>query len=169
MTPQDLVIYLLLALVVALLWYICKQEYGKSSCSLRRLTCLYNQADSVSDNQNTEGDTETVSETPKKIIDPEKDVTAEQFLGDNLERVTMNDPLTMDPFADLKSGETSDQMLQRNLLTANSDGPQIEGMEAPISSFENNALSRQLVKSQEIYGDQQYSSMDADFLSSMNI
>jgi hypothetical protein len=113
----------------------------------------------------------TMLEKHKKVIDPEKGVLAEHSLGDKLHNQVkkMTDPLTLDPFADLKSKEDGDQLLHRNLSTADYDGPQLEGMEAPISSFEDEALSRQLVKQQEVYGYQGFSNSEADKLSIMNL
>lgn len=113
----------------------------------------------------------TMLEKHKKIIDPERGVLAEHSLGDTLHNQVkkMEDPLTLDSFASLKSGENGKQMLHRNLSTADYDGPQLEGMAAPISSFEDDSLSRQLIKQQEVYGEQGFSNSEADQLANMNL
>jgi hypothetical protein len=113
----------------------------------------------------------TMLEKHKKVIDPERGVLAEHSLGDKLHNQVkkMEDPLTLDTFANLKSEENGKQLFHRNLSTAYYDGPQLEGMESPISSFEDDALSRQLVKQQEVYGDQGFSNREANQLANMNL
>jgi hypothetical protein len=119
----------------------------------------------------TGGTCGTMLEKHKKVIDPEKGVLAEHSMGDKLHNQVkkMEDPLTLDPFANLKSEENGKQRLHRNLSTADHDGPQLEGMGAPISSFEDDALSRQLVKQQEVYGEQGFSNSEENQLSTMNL
>ena len=178
-SPQTgLMICILIILVMVLLWYICKQEY-KTSCD-RRIMDLHYQSHirngdypvrSLSKKQGIFEKSDTVLEKHKKVIDPEKGVLAEHSMGDELHSQVkkMEDPLTLDPFADLKSEENCKQMLNRNLSTANCDGPQLEGMVAPISSFEDDSLSRQLVKQQEVYGEQGFSAKEENQLSTMNL
>jgi hypothetical protein len=110
-------------------------------------------------------------EKHRKVIDPERGMLAEHSIGDKLHKQVkkMEDPLTLDPFADIKSEENGKQLLHRNLSTAEHDGPQLEGMAAPISSFEDDALSRQLVKQQEVYGEQDFSNSEENQLSTMNL
>lgn len=182
-SPQtSLMLCISITLVVVLLWYICKQEYN-TSCD-RRIMDLHYQSHiskgdypvrALSKNQSIRKkdgmSCGTMLEKHKKIIDPERGVMAEHYCGDKLHNQVnkMDDPLTLDPFADLKSKENGKQRLHRNLSTADYDGPQLEGMTAPISSFEDDALSRQLVKQQEVYGEQAFSNSEADQLASMNL
>lgn len=183
-SPQTgLILCISIVLIVVLLWYICKQEYN-TACD-RRIIDLQYQAhvckgdyparalskyQSINKKDNMTNSC-TMLEKHKKIIDPEREVMIEHYLGDDLrkERKEISDPISLDPFADLKSSETTDQRLYRNLSTADYDGPQLEGMMAPISEFENDSLSRQLVKQQEIYGEQEHTSSGTDQLANMNL
>ena len=92
-----------------------------------------------------------------------------QALGDDLYKtlIKKEDPFTLDGLIQ-ESDETADDRLIRNLQTANTDGPQLEGMTAPIVEFEEGALSRQSVKNTNIYAGQT-SSLDADVLSEYNL
>lgn len=182
-SPQtSLMLCISITLVVVLLWYICKQEYN-TSCDRRIMDLHYQSHISKGDYpvrslSKKQGIFEkekmtfgTMLEKHKKIIDPERGVLAEHSLGDTLHNQVkkMEDPLTLDSFASLKSGENGKQMLHRNLSTADYDGPQLEGMAAPISSFEDDSLSRQLIKQQEVYGEQGFSNSEADQLANMNL
>jgi hypothetical protein len=180
-SPQtSLTLCISITLVVVLLWYICKQEYN-TSCD-RRIMDHYqshirmgdypvrslSKKQGIFETGRTYG---TMLEKHKKVIDPERGVLAEHSLGDKLHNNVkkMEDSLTLDPFANLKSEENGKQLLHRNLSTADYDGPQLEGMAAPITSFEDDALSRQLVKQQEVYGNQGFSNSEADQLATMNL
>jgi hypothetical protein len=91
-------------------------------------------------------------EKHKNTLEPEKYIMDNHSMGDllydNIKQ--MEDPLSLDGIIQ-KNVETAEQKLHRNLTTANSDGPQPEGMCPPIIDFEKDALSRQCVKQQEIY------------------
>ena len=68
----------------------------------------------------------------------------------------------------VRSNETSDSQLIRS-ISSGFDGPQLEGMAAPIDDFERTALLRQNVKKQEIYGEQAHMPSSADSLSELNM
>lgn len=116
------------------------------------------------------GGRETMLEKHRKTLKPEKKIMREHMCGDELhDKVNkMDDPLTLDGLLQ-KSNETSEDIIYRDLKTASSDGPQLEGMSAPITDFENSALSRQLIKQQEIYGSQDYQHNEADMIAMLNI
>jgi hypothetical protein len=116
------------------------------------------------------GEQGTMLEKHRKVLKPEKKIMREHMCGDELHNTVnkMDDPLTLDGLLQ-KSDETSEHKVYRDLKTASRDGPQLEGMSAPITDFENDALSRQLVKHQEIYGGQVFQNSDADIISMLNI
>lgn len=76
----------------------------------------------------------------KKELDPESDVLLSQTINEEVQ--TIADSLNSDGVVVI-SEETTEDKLNRELLTANEDGKQPEGMAAPIDEFENNSLSRQ--------------------------
>jgi hypothetical protein len=119
-----------------------------------------------------EGMTDKVTDGGKKKLklDPESDIMTVHGVGDQLSYTDsgLTDSLSLDAFADLKSKETTDERLHRNLSTADFDGPQMEGMESPIDAFERNAMLRQLHKNQDVYGFQDYEPSEADKLSELN-
>lgn len=104
----------------------------------------------------------------KPKLNPEFDIMSQHTAGDRLKYTDsgLTDPLSLDPFAKLKSTETADDRLHRNLITAGVDGLQMDGMQPPVEEFERNSMIRQLQKTQDVYGDQTYA---ADELSELNI
>ena len=172
--PQvDTVGCISIILVIVLIWYIYRQEYN-TACDWRIMDLRLKECDCKEElfthesKQNTPVDG-TMLEKHKKLIDPEKNVMDEHFLGDTLNDAiqVMDVPLTLDGLL-VKQRETTEEQLQRNLNDAGNDGPQLEGMHAPITDFENDALSRQLLKQQEVYGNQQFELSEADRLSVLN-
>ena len=180
----SLLLCISIALVVVLLCYISKQDYN-TACG-RGIMDLHYRAhisegdyparalskyQSINKKESMENTCGTMLEKHKKTVEPEKEVMTEHYLGDSLhgQRQKMDDPLSLDPFADLKSSETTDQRLHRNLSTADYDGPQLEGMSTPVSSFEDDALSRQMVKNQEVYGEQYFTQSEAKQLLHRNL
>jgi hypothetical protein len=115
-------------------------------------------------------DNHTRFEKYKKKLNPELEVHEMHELGDDLYKtlIKKEDPFTLDGLIQ-KSDETADDRLIRNLQTANTDGPQLEGMTAPIVEFEESALSRQSVKKTTNIYVGQTSMLDADTLSEYNL
>lgn len=105
------------------------------------------------------------------VKNPEKGIhdmnTAGVTLRDELN--TLNDVITTDPLI-VEQNETTDEQLIRSLTTADYDGPQVEGMSAPIEDFERSAMKLQLASKPEIYGDlsSQYD-VSANLLSESNL
>ena len=62
------------------------------------------------------------------------------------------DPLTLDQLP-VESKETSKGKLVRSLTDGSVDGPQMEGMKAPIETFEKSAMLMQNAKQKYVYGD----------------
>jgi hypothetical protein len=85
----------------------------------------------------------------KKKLHPEKDVMVVHMLGDGLDNVKMDDPLTLDGLIQ-KTDETTIQQIDRDARAR--DGSQPEGMVPPVEAFEYDAMIRQLDKKQEVYG-----------------
>lgn len=165
-SPQtSLMLCITIVLIVVLLLYIYKQEYN-TSCDRRimdmhyqshikkgdypKLALSVHQGIHRNDVPSCKG---TMLEKHKKVVEPERGVMAEHSLGDPLHKNVkkMDDPLSLDGLLQTQD-ETKDQQLQRS-IDEDSDGIQLEGMTAPISDFEDESMSRQLVKHQEIYGE----------------
>lgn len=95
------------------------------------------------DNEETQDTVKPVLLEEKKELDPESDVLLSQSVADTVQ--TIDDPLNSDDLL-VSSEETTDDKLKREILTASEEGAQPEGMVPPIEEFENNGLSRQLLK-----------------------
>jgi hypothetical protein len=67
------------------------------------------------------------------------------------------------------SDETSSDRLLRSLTDADYDGPQLEGMTAPIDKFERTAMIMQDAKKQEVYGTQMHNPSDNYMLAELNL
>jgi hypothetical protein len=170
-----LVLCMSFILVIVLMWYIRNQNY-KTACD-RKLNnmkvLLLTQAIECSSRVPEGYNHKAVTDGDKKKskLNPEKCIMDQFTMGDtlNITNSGIIDPLTMDAFIDLKSEESMDQQLHRSLTDADYDGPQIEGMAAPIDEFERHAMVRQLEKRQEVYGDQSHEFSDADMIAELNI
>lgn len=165
-----------ITLVIGLLFYINRQDYN-TACD-RRVMDLHYRA------HISEGDYPKLSLSKyqginekkccnqktkhKRKLDPEKDIMGEHSMGCYSKVNKMDDPLVLDQFTQ-KQTETTDELLHRNLTTADYDGPQLEGMLAPITDFEDSALSRQMIKTQEVYGEQGFEESESDQISILNL
>ena len=99
-------------------------------------------------NFNAGAENRTTYEKNKKVIAPENTVMENHSMGDeNIQQV--KEKIVHDQITE-KSNTPDSQLLGKSLVQV--DGPQMEGMYAPIMSFENNALIRQYNKPTEIYG-----------------
>lgn len=183
-SPQtSLMLCITVVLVLVLLWYISKQEYT-SACD-RRLYNMYYQA-----HMNKGVVTHTAVLPPTKDgvtstcgtmlekhrldgFNPEKGIMDEHKAGKTLnDRIkTLDDPLTLDQLEILvgQQNETADDQLLRSLTMAAYDGPQMEGMSAPVDQMERAYMSRQDKKKQEVYGEQAHLPTSADALSELNM
>lgn len=162
-------------LVLVLLWYINKQEYLRE-CD-RKLYHMHYQAHLNSTKcprkkrvENMSNQCGTMLEKYKSMLNPEKRIMNEHKAGSALDNALkkMPDPLTLDGL-DVKRKESTSDMLVRSLTTADYDGPQQEGMSAPVDDFERQYMIRQDKKAQEIYGEQVHRPSAADSLSIMNV
>lgn len=70
----------------------------------------------------------------KQKINIEKKLTQNNI--SNIPMVKMSDSSSSDIFADSKSEETSDDLVNKSFTSANIDGPLLSGMTAPLESFE---------------------------------
>ena len=167
---KDFIILILyissVVLIIVLLWYLYRERiYDPRN---RRIRDTYCQKHS---NRKKIYNSKTMLEKHKRTLEPEKDILVEHSLGDELDNIQtkMDDPLSSDAFANLKSEESSSDRLIRSLKTASCDGPQLEGMQTPIDEFERNAMVRQLNKRQTMYGSQNYELSEADKISELNM
>lgn len=180
----ETLLYISVVILVVLLIYLSRQEY-KSSCDRRvddlkhQYTTLKSGCGCVSNKTSgfKQGKKSGYSialdrkikqrKKPTPELDVMKDHSQGKFLDDNQQKI--DDPLTLDGLLQEKNLETMTQQLNRSFGYGNTDGPQLEGMYAPIDEFERNAIKRQLSKRQEIYGDQAHDIHEADRLSELNI
>ena len=100
------------------------------------------------------------------IDNPEGYIETIHNFGDALPITQHKEALTSDGVSVLTKESTVEQLC-RSLWDADFDGPQMEGMTAPIQDFENAAMSMQNAKARELYVD--YKSQTADMLSDANI
>ena len=187
-----LMMYVSVVLLIVLIWHMCNKR-NDASIDKRIMRAHYLAHIRKGDypklalsrhrglhKKGMYGDCRTMLEKHKKTVEPEKLVMGEHSAGDSLHATVkkLDDPLSQDGLMQ-KSTETADQRLYRNLNDAGYDGPQLEGMSAPVIDFEESALSRQLVKQQEIYGEQDFDDgkiplmdfddSEADQLSKLNL
>jgi hypothetical protein len=159
MDKQKFTICACLIVILILVWHVrsqnCTMRYGGQTGNIHVIMPI---------------DLSLEDSPSKPELEPEKDVMATHESGDkiNITDNAIEDPLTMDAFINLKSMETTYDKLYRNITTADTDGPQMEGMEPPLDEFERNAMRRQLDKRQEVYGYQSFEPSDADKLSELN-
>jgi len=103
------------------------------------------------------------------INNPEGYVETINNLGDTLkinQMKTVQESLTNEGVSVLTKESTVEQLC-RSMWDADFDGPQMEGMTAPVDEFENTAMVLQNAKSRDLYID--YKSQSADQLSDSNI
>ena len=163
---------ILCILVLVLLLYINRQEYI-NECDERlyikdvssQYQTLHQTGENVSFNNGT-----MLEKHKKDILNPEKRIMDEHIAGKELDDKIqkMDDPLHLEDLS-VKQNETKDQQLNRSLITADYDGPQLEGMSAPVDEFERAYMNRQDQKHQEIYGEQAHMPSNADSLSMLNM
>ena len=165
-----------ITLVVILLFYISKQDYN-TACDRRVMDLHYKAHISRGDYPKLSlSKYQSINKKKccnqikkhKRTLDPENDIMGEHSIGCCSIVNQMDDPLVLDQFTQ-KQTETADELLHRNLTTANYDGPQLEGMVSPIKDFEDSALSRQMLKSQEVYGEQNFEESESDQISRLNL
>ena len=72
----------------------------------------------------------------------------EHFSGEKI--IKRDDPLTLDGL--IQDAQDTYKQLSRSFMAANHSGENVEGMEAPIEKFEQDAMFRQLHKHKNIYG-----------------
>lgn len=185
-SPQtSLMLCISVVLVLVLLWYISKQEY-LNACDRRIYDMHYQMHINRGDvprrdlskyqsarqrKEHMTGNCGTMLEKHKKdVLNPEKRIMDEHRAGKALEDKIkkVDDPLNLDELP-VTQNETTDQQLKRSLTTADYDGPQLEGMSAPVDEFEREYMNRQDQKHQEIYGEQAHLPSRADSLSVLNM
>lgn len=100
------------------------------------------------------------------IENPEGYIEMMNNLGDSMPINKLSDNLTGDKLSVI-SNESTIEQLSRSFLDADIDGPQMEGMTAPVDEFEKAAMALQNSKASDLYVD--YKSQSADQLSEANI
>ena len=103
------------------------------------------------------------------VFNPEKRVMDFIEQGDALtDKLNIKkEYLTLDELP-IKGYEMPDDMMKRSFTTADYNGPQLEGMSAPIDQFERAAMIRQNQQKEDIYGAASVGLSNADTLSSSN-
>jgi hypothetical protein len=186
-----------LSLILVLLWYISTQDYRKT-CD-RRIADMYYQAQMnatmntpvVATAMNeiegssiissmVNGDSNALTQPPEEktmlekhrinVFNPEKRVMDFIEQGDKLSELlkVKEDHLTLDELH-VRQYEQPDDMRERSFSSANYNGAQLEGMQAPIAQFEVAAMVRQNKQKQDIYGAESVTLSTADNLSDLNL
>lgn len=167
----------IIVLIIVLLFRLDKQKYRSSDqCTVKQMpanTCsmvpvLSNFSQPQTSNYNLALDRKTKQ---RKKHYPENDIMKKHTMGKTLDNAQqkIDDPISLDGLLQQKHLETTSTQLNRSFGIGNEDGPELEGMSAPIDQFERNAMNRQLNKHQEVYGFQHHKLSDADKLSELNI
>lgn len=171
---MHMLICISITIILVLVWYISGQDY-RSACDRKldelKYTNLLHMSHLLVPQESFSGvgpnAPVTDGEKRKQKLNPESDVMMIHQQGDSIALVESGeDPIRLDPYIRLRSEETAGQRLQRNMNT-NYDGPQLEGMHAPIEEFESSAMLRQLQGQNSVYAASGAS--DADKISEMNI
>ena len=100
------------------------------------------------------------------VENPEGYIEMMNNLGDSIQINKLTDNITSDKISVINSESTVEQLC-RSMWDANNDGPQMEGMTAPIDEFEKVAMTLQNSKANDLYVD--YKSQSADQLAEANI
>ena len=110
----------------------------------------------------------TESEFNKKptIENPEGYIEMMNNLGDSMPINKLSENLSGDKVSVI-NGESTIEKVSRSFWDADIDGPQMEGMTAPVDEFEKAAMALQNSKASDLYVD--YKSQSADQLSEANI
>lgn len=158
-TINNCILYSLLIVILILAWYSYTQSriiaVQDSTCDIRKLgrfdKKLRDEITCSLPHLNTTN-RQTLSEKNLTGHDPEYQVmlchAAGKTLTNRLAGVT--EGMSMDELATV-SDEDIESILLRSAIGV--DGPQLPGMETPHTEFEDNAIARQDVKPQEIYGE----------------
>lgn len=100
------------------------------------------------------------------IENPEGYIEMMNNLGDSMPINKLSENLTGDKVSVINRESTVEQLC-RSFWDADIDGPQMEGMTAPVDEFEKAAMALQNSKASDLYVD--YKSQSADQLSEANI
>lgn len=100
------------------------------------------------------------------IENPEGYIEMMNNLGDSMPINKLSENLTGDTVSVI-NGESTIEKVSRSFWDADIDGPQMEGMTAPVDEFEKAAMALQNSKASDLYVD--YKSQSADQLSEANI
>lgn len=176
-SKNNILLCVCVVLVLVLLSHLSKQEY-KSSCDRRVDAAMYYTPRTSSSQDIKTCAMNSISNynnaitrkiAMRKKPEPELDIIYEHTLGQTLDNVRQktDDPLSLDGILQKNYLETTTDQINRSFSIGDTNGPELEGMSAPIDQFERDAMKRQLNKRMEIYGNQELSGADA--LSKFNL
>lgn len=156
--------FLIAALILAAAYFIViivKRKlviYGQAAIEKKRSDSFH--PASFEPVENTEFNEKPTIENPEGYIEMMNN------LGDSIPINKLSENLSGDKVSVI-NGESTIEKVSRSFWDADVDGPQIEGMTAPVDEFEKAAMALQNSKASDLYVD--YKSQSADQLSEANI
>ena len=165
MDKKNIAYGILIALILALAAYgigtIFKRKrviYGQAAIQKKRHESFH--PASFEPVENTEFNEKPTIENPEGYIEMMNN------LGDSMPINKLSENLSGDKVSVINE-ESTIEKVSRSFWDADIDGPQMEGMTAPVDEFEKAAMALQNSKASDLYVD--YKSQSADQLSEANI